>query len=237
MRSWFRVSYWSAVLKSPAAMIGLAADLAPLWAVAFWGWGAAPLVLLYWLENVILGATTLLKMPVAAVGRSGPRGAFSVIFTCGFFTIHYGMFCFVHGGMLLTFLAGAPSSWPAGTLIASLVSNEILGALSLGQHMDWVFALMIAAHLLAFFDEFLRKEGWRRTTPDELMVEPYLRVIGLHIGVFFIGAVLMAIGDPQIGAMLLVIAKAAFSLWIRRQPAPSQAAPAAVLSSATGSGD
>ena len=37
--------------RDPVAIVILAVDLFPIWAVLTLGWGAAPLVFLYWLEN------------------------------------------------------------------------------------------------------------------------------------------------------------------------------------------
>jgi hypothetical protein len=231
VKTWLNPAYWRAVASSPTALAGLAADLAPLWAVMVWGWGAAPLVLLYWLENLIIGAMTLPRMMVCSVGKSGWPGLFSGAWTCTFFVVHYGLFCLVHGSMLMTFLAGAPGSWSSSITVWQEVLILMRGALDQGLHMDWVFGLLIGAHLLAFFDDFLLQGRWRETSAAEQMAEPYGRVISLHIGAFIIAGALTWLGDPMIGALGLVLAKAGWTLNanMKRRNVPQAASTAATV--------
>ena len=53
--------------RDPLAWLSLATDLVPIAAILVFGWGATPLVALYWLENLIIGAYTVLRLGGAAV--------------------------------------------------------------------------------------------------------------------------------------------------------------------------
>ena len=55
MKRLFEIGFWARALRNPIVLTGLAVDLAPIYGVLAWGWGAAPLVLIYWSENVITG--------------------------------------------------------------------------------------------------------------------------------------------------------------------------------------
>ena len=65
--------------RDPVAWAILAVDLFPIWAVLTLGWGAIPLVFLYWLENLIIGAVALAKM-IATSMKDHPIGAMGMLF-------------------------------------------------------------------------------------------------------------------------------------------------------------
>lgn len=48
------------------ALFLVAANVIPLWGVLSWGWQAFEVVVLYWLENVVVGLINLLKMALAS---------------------------------------------------------------------------------------------------------------------------------------------------------------------------
>ena len=56
------------LLRDPIVASGLAVDLAPVFMVLVAGWGAAELVLLYWLENVIIGVFALGRILLSGFG-------------------------------------------------------------------------------------------------------------------------------------------------------------------------
>ena len=97
--------------REPIAWIILAVDLFPIIAVLTLGWGAAALVFLYWLENLIIGAVTLAKMTATSM-RDGPGGLIGMAFLGPFFIVHYGMFCFVHGVVVGVFASLSSSAEP-----------------------------------------------------------------------------------------------------------------------------
>ena len=54
--------------RPPFSILALiAANLAPLFGVLFFGWDAAAIVLLYWIENLIIGAYNVLMMILVKV--------------------------------------------------------------------------------------------------------------------------------------------------------------------------
>src|SRR5437899_11071768 len=50
---------------SPSALVLVAANLVPLAGVLFFGWSVFSTLLLFWVENVIVGAFNVLRMLVA----------------------------------------------------------------------------------------------------------------------------------------------------------------------------
>jgi hypothetical protein len=89
----------------------ITANLAPLFGILFFGWDAASIVLLYWIENLIIGAYNILMMILVKVKSRSAQ--FKKLFIIPFFCVHFGGFCAVHGFFLLAFfkLGGDMSSF------------------------------------------------------------------------------------------------------------------------------
>ncbi|HUP54560.1 MAG TPA: DUF6498-containing protein [Methylomirabilota bacterium] len=107
-----RLVAWYRLASSSGAVVALiVANAIPLFGALFLGWNVWTILIVYWLENGIVGVFNVLKIlraegpmdptmrfqmngrPMAAVGRGA---------VAGFFVIHYGLFWFVHGIFVLT---------------------------------------------------------------------------------------------------------------------------------------
>ena len=82
-------SHLARTFRDPITWAAIIVDMIPIYAVIVLGWGAAPLVFLYWLENLVIGGMTIARMIESGIGK-GVGGIFAVIFTVLFFTVHYG---------------------------------------------------------------------------------------------------------------------------------------------------
>lgn len=196
--------------RDPVAIAILAVDLFPIWAVLTLGWGAAPLVFLYWLENVIIGAVTLAKMVATSVKES-LIGLVGILFIGPFFVVHYGMFCFVHGVFVSGFAKmstgaddhGFPTPW-----------GLIEEALASGASMPTFVLAILAVQAVLFIQDFLLKGEYRETTVNAEMMKPYGRVIVLHIGIFAGAFAMIALGEPMWGILALILLRAAWGIFL-----------------------
>jgi hypothetical protein len=84
---------------SLALIIG---NLVPIIGVLFFEWQLFPLILIYWLENVVIGIFNAFKMLTC----SGSESFSQRIFMTMFFSVHYGMFCFGHGTFVVDLFGG-----------------------------------------------------------------------------------------------------------------------------------
>lgn len=191
--------------RDPLSWVSLAVDLAPLFAVIAFGWGAAPLVALYWLENVIIGGFTLLRM--LGTGLAKPSFLLVCLFTMPFFTLHYGLFCFVHGIFVASIAGG-------GRQVEDSPSGLLEWMRNAGPHMDWFLAAIIGVSALYFVVDYIGKGEFRRTNPFAEMFPPYGRVVTLHLAILF-GAFLAVISpEPLLGVLLLILIRVAFGLYL-----------------------
>lgn len=227
-RSWFG----SLVPDETPPRVALAAlivvNLLPLIGVALWDWDVGSIVVLYWSENLILGAITLIKMLAKA-----PVGGF---FQGLFFLIHYGGFCAVHGLFILSLMLGVDADplgrgddWPFFLIFVQLLVNVVISVLDYApSEWLWVFAALAVSHGLSLvFNYFGRGEN-TRTSLGQLMSAPYKRIVILHVAIIFGGMGIMALGEPVAMLVVLVLVKLVMDVVLHRREHKQLAPPSKV---------
>jgi hypothetical protein len=203
-------AYWGRALSHPLVFAGLLVDLMPIYALFAWGWTVVPLVMLYWMENVIAGVMTIPRLLISGA-RFGFGGAIGGIFMSAFFVFHYGMFCLVHGTFLVVF---ASFSSPEG--MASAPFMDVGGIFRFGlesaEHVDWIAYAIIGFQIAVFLWEFILKGGWKVSNLGEEMAAPYGRVVVLHIALFVGFGALILLGQPMLGVLALIILRAVWGI-------------------------
>jgi len=179
-------------LRQPTAVILILANLIPLFGVLFWHWEVFPLMLLFWMENVILGIINVAKMITVKSGN--PRENTSKAFIIPFFCLHYGMFTLVHGVFVIVLFSGLLDETGSG------------GDFSLPGFLVAILSITVS-HLVSFYYNYIRGGEYTRTTLNSLMFQPYGRVIVLHLTIIGSGFLIMILGSPVWGLVLLIIAK------------------------------
>jgi hypothetical protein len=213
--------------RSGPATLSLAAlvvvNLVPLAGVLLWGWDVGGLVVLYWSENLILGAYTIVKMLAAS-----PVGGLA---SSAFFLIHYGGFCAVHGFFVLAlttdaspdFIEGEP--WPLFLVFVQLLVSVVRQVLSLAPP-EWLFAFAALAisHGISLVGNYFLGGEYRTQTVKALMSAPYKRIVVLHVAILLGGFGVMALGSPLPLLMLLVGLKIGLDLVLHLREHRSSAA-------------
>lgn len=197
--------------RDPLAWVSFAADLLPVIGVIVFGWGAVPLVALYWLENLVIGAFNVLRM--WATGLTGISRLFGAVFMSGFFTVHYGMFCFVHGVFLRSFDAVSGSS---GAVSSNSGMDSPLGlvnwALSSGPQLPMFVMAIIGVNALFFVVDYIGRRQFADSNAAKLLFQPYGRIVTLHIAILFGGGLAVAMGEPLLGVLFLIVLRVIFGV-------------------------
>lgn len=205
-----RIVAWYRLGSSIWAVVALVvANLIPLIGVLFFGWSVWNILVIYWLENGIVGLINVLKMAVATGDEVTPGVTFMVngrpatsatkMGLIPFFIVHYGIFWFVHGIFVLTLPA-----------FFSLMSDDGM-TLDLGPVVFAALGLAIS-HGLSFWWNFLHGGEYRRTAAAALMFAPYKRLVALHITIIFGAFAVMFTGAPAAAVAVLVAIKTAIDL-------------------------
>jgi hypothetical protein len=186
----------------PSVLALIAANLIPLAGVFLFDWEVFPLLLLFWFENVIIGFFNALKMLCAAPDQKIQWAA--KLFIVPFFCFHYGMFTFVHGVFVVAlFGGGAQRGFPG----PATFFNEMLE-----QKLLWAVLGLFASHAISFAHNYLLGGEYRRAGVQTLMMQPYGRIVVLHITILLGGFLMMALKSPTLGLALLVVLKIALDL-------------------------
>lgn len=200
-------------LKVPAAfktwplLTAIGLNLVPVIGVLCWGWSAFALIFLYWLENLVIGVRTLLSMVTTGVVNNGPAGLAAGAGLGAFFTIHYGLFCFVHG-MFVVLMFGGSTLGENVSLDMFAVTRQVFAA-----NPDLAIGLIpIVAWQVVQFVLFLVRGEVRNTNILSLMAEPYPRIVIVHVTIIFGGFFVMLLNEPLWGVVLLALLKGALDV-------------------------
>ncbi|MBN1418656.1 MAG: hypothetical protein JXP34_07745 [Planctomycetes bacterium] len=222
--------------RSPSVLALVGANLIPMAGVLLLGWSVFSVIFIFWLENVIIGFFNIGKILCARIdptqaglAADSPAmraiGIGGKIFLAAFFTVHYGMFCLVHGVFVFVLFGSKDSIGTPGFEPRFEHARELLSDPGL-----WLAALGLAAsHGISFVSNFLRKGEYQRTTSQAQMMQPYGRIVVLHIAIIASGWVVMAMGAPAAGLLILIVLKVGFDLRAhRREHAKLAGAPEAM---------
>ncbi len=189
---------------TPSAAVLVIANFVPLYGVLLLGWRVFPVILLFWFENVVIGAYNVLKIVFARPGDIG-RWVGKVVMV-PFFVFHFGMFCFVHGIFVVVLFGGEA--------VASFDNPGIgmfTGAL-VAAGVTWAAVALAVSHGFSFAYNYLWRGEYRQAELQKLMGQPYARVVVLHVVIIASGFLIMALGAPVVGLILLVLLKVGVDL-------------------------
>ncbi len=229
--SWYR----AVVASRRAAVVALlAANAIPIIGVLFFGWSLMTILVLYWLENGIVGLWNIPRMLLARGPETVAPGASSAVLSTGcqrlllipFFAIHYGIFWLGHGFFLMllpgfAMFGGAFDQstvpvppLPDGFPLVLVEGPTQVGGFGTVDPRALVFGglAMFISHGVSFFQNYLGRGEYLRTTPTRQMGAVYGRVMVLHATILLGGFAIAALGAPIWVLVILVIGKTLLDL-------------------------
>ena len=168
--------------------------------VLFWGWDVFALLVLFWMENVVVGLFFILRMVFADLADAALW--VGKLFMVPFFCVHYGMFCAVHGVFVATLFGQQRDS---GGDMASTLARMVGDVVREPPGM-----LALASIVIAVVIDLVRWIAAHRDDENpklvrETMGAPYGRIVVLHV-VTLGGAFLMQLFKAPAAAALLLVA-------------------------------
>lgn len=189
-------------------------NLIPLGGVLWLGWDASQILVLYWIENVVVGALSLVRI-LTAQDRTpvGPdQKADSPLGTGCFFVVHYGVFTLVHG--VLTLVLAARLLGDGGLLWRHVFANT-------GFH--WAVLGVAALQVAGLVRDWWLSGEWRRSSPFMEMFRPYPRIVVLHLTVLGGAWAMSELSAPTAAVLILCVAKGVVELIGAALTAPGDA--------------
>ena len=193
-------------LTSASTLALIVANLVPLIGAAFFGWKLSDVMVLYWAESAVIGLFNICK--IAVVGR------WLALVAAPFFLSHFGAFMAVHFLFLYGFFIQGPGDGSGGDLVDVLrVFTEL-----------WpVLVVLFVSHALSFFMNFLGRGEYRERTLENLMSEPYSRIVFMHLVLILGGGLTLILGESTPVLLLAIAAKTGIDVrahLAQRKPKP-----------------
>jgi len=137
--------------------------------VLFLGWRIFPLLALFWMETIVVGAFYILRILCAMPGSR--RWWFSNPATAIYFCLPYGAFVVFLGLLLFslfgdTGMEGPQLAWESPRLVAELLRDD---------SVRYSLYALTGSHLFSFLWDYLAGGEFRRLTPEQVANQPYGR--------------------------------------------------------------
>jgi hypothetical protein len=211
---------------SRTAIALVIANAIPLAGVLFFGWSLWTLLVLYWVENGVVGAWNVPRILLAGGATSA---AIMRLPVAVFFVFHYGLFWFVHG----TFVFLLPAFFGGGIIATHVPQTDPFGMLIVGDaptaggfgEIVWssvaIGAIaLVLSHGASFFLNYLGRGEYLRTTALAQMGAVYGRVVVLHLTILFGAFAIVFLGAPVLLLVVMVVAKTLFDLGLHLRQHP-----------------
>ena len=180
------------------------ANLIPLLGVIFLGWRVFPIMLLFSLENVVIGFYNVLRMRRATCDwgelRRMSQGVSTKAGFIAFFCVHYGMFSL---GQLFF-------------VCVLFSSGGLFGGAEPTGYNPWPMALaflgICISHGVSYVRNYIRGGEYKRITCKQLFFRPYGRTMVMHLAILFGAWAITATGTGIVALVLLVLLKIGLDL-------------------------
>jgi len=165
---------------SSVAML-VAANLVLIAGIAFWGWRVRDVALLYWFENLVVGAFSVVAILIAVprqlawlerqgIAPSGTGLFIGKLCMAVFFVVHFGIFCYVHAELLAAvFLSD-------GLLEDGSTISRLLATTLRDPHALAAIGAIAISHGYSFFHDYVGRGEYRHANVRAMMERPYRRV-------------------------------------------------------------
>ena len=206
---------WASV--SVAALIG--ANLVPLLGVLLAGWRVFTVLLLFSLENIVIGVFNVLRMAKARcdldeLKRSSQGTVKTKAGMLSFFCMNYGLFVLVHLGLVVAIFGVVyqPGVSPDAELVPGPGGGSMHpGFRELVNENWWAVSAALGSlavgHGMSYWRNFIGEGEYKRVTANELMTRPYGRVVVLHLTILGAGWLVATTGNHASALALLVVLK------------------------------
>lgn len=192
--------------SSGALVALLLANAAPLVGVLFFDWNVWTILIVYWLENGVVGFFNVLKMwhagspfipgRLSMTFNGGPAEDASKAALIGFFILHYGIFWTVHGVFVIALASGAFNLEPGESAAAPSPWTILLALVAL-----------FVSHGLSYRLDYIGRGEYLHTSAAGQMFAPYGRLVVLHVTIIVGAFAVSATGAPAAAIVILIVLK------------------------------
>lgn len=192
-------------MKLPLAAL-VVFNLFSLAIALYMGWDPAMILFLYWAENVVIAMWQIPRFFLAEnEQRNSVYKPMNRLFICLFFLVHYGIFTFVHGSLVFELFLGQ-----------DLNRENLLALISGTPGITLALAGLFLSHGVQFFSGLGRKTA-TQTKLSAVMMQPYQRIVILHLVVLLSGLALTLLPGTTISIILLAAIKIGMDVYLDKK--------------------
>lgn len=185
-------------LLKPSVLTLIIANIFLITGVIFWGWDIFLLFVLFWMENLVIGFFTVLKL--LCISRHNAMWV-GKITAAIFFCLHYGLFTLVHGMFVFVAFGGEVMSESSSSEVVAIYRQIV------EYQLGWAALALFISHGVSFFFNYISAGEYRQSSLNDVMQQPYGRVVILHLAIIFGGLLVALFGSPTVGLVLLIVFK------------------------------
>jgi len=181
----------------PSVIYLAVVNLIPLLGILFFGWSVQDILILYWCESGVIGLYNVLKMLFVKNIHANLTlfpGVIYRLFVIVFFIVHFGGFMFIHGLAILALTS-------PGNIIGMDYLPGVLKPLCFG-----IIGFFVS-HGLSFIQNYLLGKEYLKSNLENLMFQPYGRVVIMHLSILFGGFIFVLFNAPVFLLVMLVVIK------------------------------
>jgi hypothetical protein len=177
----------------PSAFVLILVNLIPIFGMILFKWNPYDIIILYWLENIVIGIYNLVRILTAkgivpkSEGKLSPF--FSNIFISLFFSFHYGIFTFVQGIFIYQLIMDKSTF---------VINHNYTGLIAF-------FVALMISHGYSLFRNYFRQKEYLENNPLYYLMKPYGRIFVMQFTIilgFMLSTVL-----PQGFIIIFILAK------------------------------
>ncbi|NIS09510.1 MAG: hypothetical protein GWO07_12265 [Candidatus Dadabacteria bacterium] len=205
-------------IKNITALALILANLVPLVGISFFNWQLKPLIFLYWSENLIIGFYNIIKL--ASIRVRKPTMHLKKLITIPIFIFHFGAFCIGHFVLLLALFGSIEENslsiadWPYYSIFFEHLEQFFKDSDLLSNYLIIPFACLFLSHGISTLYNFFFKGEYKDSISIHLMLEPYWRVIFLHIAIIIGAYSVTYFNTPYFLLVFLVFIKIIIDLYL-----------------------
>jgi len=195
----------------------IAANTTPLIGIVLYNWNPFIILFIYWFESAVIGILNILKMLISGAiqDKKFSPGDFTLaLFLSVFFTVHYGMFMFVHGMFLTIFyfmftdismLDKVLTDFDLSSLTGSFLPESLTVMGVIESELFPVTALFLY-HIVYFFVNFISTGEYDKNRAQDYMMRPYKRIVIMQLTIILGAFAIFLTGFKSIAFIILWIA-------------------------------
>lgn len=181
------------VFLSPSVVTLIAVNVVVLCIAIVQNWNTYDIILTYWTENVVIGIFNLPKILMAEKDHPGkaPTTTGNKVLTVFIFCFHYAFIAVLHLMLIIDSFAPDYPDKTFGTVSIEWDINLLLG-----------MCMLFIGHLISFGTNYIKKKEYKKVSPFQLMMLPYLRVMFVHIFILSAGFFIISMNEPSTSIMI-----------------------------------